>query len=105
MPKNTSVFGTSAVLGAVLAVGMVSAPVAVARAADQDGGPVVKTVEGPVRGLVNNGVYEVKGIPYAAPPTGELRWRPPQPVAPWQGPPGKNSLANTSAHVTTRARV
>jgi para-nitrobenzyl esterase len=30
-------------------------------------------------------VREFRGIPFAAPPTGNLRWRPPQPVIPWQG--------------------
>jgi para-nitrobenzyl esterase len=32
-----------------------------------------------------NGVRMYRGIPFAAPPIGVLRWRPPQPVTPWTG--------------------
>jgi len=67
----------------------------------QQGGPVVQTAEGPVAGLVNNGVYEFRGIPYAAPPVGELRLRPPQPVAHWQEPLDATTFANTCPQVTT----
>ncbi|MDI6875046.1 carboxylesterase/lipase family protein [Candidatus Solincola sp.] len=38
---------------------------------------------GPISGRLENGVRSFLGIPYAAPPVGELRWKEPQPVEPW----------------------
>jgi para-nitrobenzyl esterase len=64
--------------------------------ANQSGdGPVVNTAEGPVRGMEKSGVYEFLGIPYAAPPVGDLRWRPPQPVARWDEPLEATKFGNT----------
>lgn len=40
---------------------------------------------GPVRGAVKNGSVNYLAIPYAAPPVGPLRWKPPQPPIPWTG--------------------
>lgn len=45
----------------------------------------VQTDSGKVCGTVAEGVAAFKGIPFAQPPVGALRWRAPQPVKPWDG--------------------
>ena len=58
-----------------------------ARRGRRGGGPdarsPVKTDAGPVTGVVAGDVAAYKGIPFAAPPVGDLRWKAPQPVKPW----------------------
>ena len=44
---------------------------------------LVETGFGPVEGLEVDGVFSYRSIPYAAPPVGELRWKPPTEPAPW----------------------
>jgi para-nitrobenzyl esterase len=63
-------------------------------------GPVVKTAEGPVSGYTENGVNIFLGIPYAAPPVGNLRWRPPQPVQKWRSTLDATEFGPTCPQVT-----
>jgi para-nitrobenzyl esterase len=51
----------------------------------QSAGPTIHTDNGTVRGQAADGVESWKGIPFAAPPVGPLRWRAPQPAAKWTG--------------------
>ena len=48
-------------------------------------GPQVKTAEGILEGLNLSGIKVFKGVPFAAPPVGNLRWKAPQPVEKWEG--------------------
>ena len=68
--------------------GATAARAGVAAAVSGSGGdPIVTTSDGAVRGVAVPGstVDAFLGLPYAAPPTGNLRWRPPQLPAHWQG--------------------
>lgn len=47
--------------------------------------PQVEVKQGRLQGINDSGVRLFKGIPFAQPPTGKLRWKPPQPPSKWQG--------------------
>jgi para-nitrobenzyl esterase len=48
-------------------------------------GPLVSVQGGVVRGAADDATFAFRGLPYAAPPTGHLRWRAPQPPSSWPG--------------------
>ena len=54
-------------------------------AAEPEVKPEVKTDSGTIQGKSDGAVSSFLGIPYAAPPVGESRWKPPAPVAKWTG--------------------
>ncbi|HUD27801.1 MAG TPA: carboxylesterase family protein [Novosphingobium sp.] len=56
-----------------------------AQAGAQDAAPVVAARSGQLQGKREGAVDSFLGVPFAAPPIGPLRWRAPQPVAPWTG--------------------
>jgi para-nitrobenzyl esterase len=70
-------------LSLLIAAALLAGPVGVAQASEPG---LVRTDTGPVSGTVLADRQVYQGIPYAAPPVGELRWRSPQPVTPWTTP-------------------
>jgi para-nitrobenzyl esterase len=58
---------------------------AVARRPKIQVGTLLHLADGDVQGQTNERTREFLGIPFAAPPVGPLRWRPPAPVVPWSG--------------------
>ena len=48
-----------------------------------DTNAVVEIATGRIRGYSDDGIHTFKGIPYASPPTGALRFMPPEPPTPW----------------------
>src|SRR4051812_3930327 len=77
------------------------AAVAAATGAAAPAAPVVATDSGPLRGVRTPAMEEFLGIPYAAPPVGDLRWRPPQAPAPWSGVRDASRFAPHCAQVAT----
>lgn len=91
-PNRGLGFAFASILGVILAASIpaaVAVPDQTARAGAvapaTSASPNVKTSDGQVRGVLQGGVEAFLGMPYAAPPVGENRWRAPQPVAGWSG--------------------
>jgi para-nitrobenzyl esterase len=61
--------------------------------------PVAGIDTGKLAGATAAGVDSFKGIPFAAPPVGDLRWRAPQPAAPWTGTRDATAYANDCAQL------
>lgn len=70
-------------------------------------GPVAATAAGQVRGLPlpTPGGAVFKGIPFAQPPVGDLRWKPPLPPKTWAGVRGATDYGATCAQVTAEWNV
>ena len=71
----------------------------------------VKVEGGLLQGTSEDGLTVYRGIPFAAPPVGELRWRAPQPAAKWEGVKPADKFGarcyqgGRGARASTRART
>ncbi|MFL6712845.1 MAG: carboxylesterase/lipase family protein [Sulfurifustis sp.] len=75
-------------------LGVFTVAVAVQADVDPEHPVVAFTDKGALKGAETATMKKFLGIPYAAPPVGELRWRPPQPVTPWRGVRDATQFAN-----------
>lgn len=63
----------------------------------------VKVEGGLLQGTIEDGLRAYHGIPYAAPPVGDLRWRPPHPPSRWDGVRGADRFGR--ACIQTNAAI
>lgn len=97
--RCTTVWARLLVLLPAMAAAVV--PTASAMADSPSRSAIVHTDRGVVRGTQAEGMRSFLGIPYAAPPVGDLRWRPPQPAAGWPGIRDATSFAPHCAQPAT----
>ncbi len=66
---------------------------------------IVSTTNGQLSGYeANASTWQFLGVPYARPPLGDLRWRPPQPLVPWAGVRNAVAWSDQAAQTTTLER-
>ncbi|MDP3890609.1 carboxylesterase family protein, partial [Nocardioides sp.] len=63
--------------------------------------PVIETAAGTLRGTVHDGIRSFRGIPYAGPPVGDLRWAAPRPPEPWHGERDATAYRSACVQLTT----
>src|SRR6187551_2234687 len=94
--KKTSL--TLAITAAVVAAYSVTMPAAIA--------DPVTTASGKLSGVtLKSGVRTFKGVPFGAPPVGDLRWKEPQPVAKWEGVRKADQFGNVCVQPAQTSRM
>src|SRR4051812_17815594 len=65
--------------------------------------PHATVAQGALAGTTDNGVAAFRGVPFAAPPVGDLRWAPPRPPAKWSSQPREATSFGAACTQTLRS--
>ena len=100
LPTSPTIRRGSTLLVVACAVVALAASPSIAGQKTQKG-TLIHLADGDVQGTVNERTRQFLGIPFAAPPVGALRWRPPTPPAPWQNVLEANAFAGSCAQLAS----